>query len=145
MKFVDQAKIYVKAGDGGPGCLSFRREKFIEFGGPDGGNGGNGGDVFAEAVDGLNTLVDFRFQQHFKSKNGRHGEGRNKTGADSDAVVLKVPVGTQVLDEDGETVLADLDRLGATALLAKGGIGGRGNATFKSSTNRAPRKTTPGT
>jgi GTP-binding protein len=145
MKFVDQTKIYVKAGDGGPGCLSFRREKFIEFGGPDGGNGGNGGDVIAEAVDGLNTLVDFRFQQHFKAKNGRHGEGRNKTGAGGPGVVLKVPVGTQVLDEDNETVLADLDRVGAKALLAKGGFGGRGNITFKSSTNQAPRRTTPGT
>jgi GTPase len=145
MKFVDQTKIYVKAGNGGPGCLSFRREKFIEFGGPDGGNGGDGGDVIAEAVEGLNTLVDYRFQQHHKAKNGRHGEGRNKTGAGGDSLILKVPVGTQVMDEDGETLLFDLDRAGAQALLAKGGLGGRGNITFKSSTNRAPRQTTPGT
>jgi GTP-binding protein len=145
MKFVDQTKIYVKAGNGGPGSLSFRREKFIEFGGPDGGNGGDGGDVIAEAVEGLNTLVDFRFQQHFNAKNGRHGEGRNKTGANGDSIVLKVPVGTQIFEEDGETLIVDLDRVGAQALVAKGGIGGRGNATFKSSTNRAPRQTTPGT
>jgi GTP-binding protein len=145
MKFVDQTKIYVKAGNGGPGCLSFRREKFIEFGGPDGGSGGDGGDVIAEAVEGLNTLVDFRFQQHFKAKNGRHGEGGDRTGANGPSLTLKVPVGTQVLAEDGETLLFDLDHVGATALIAKGGFGGRGNATFKSSTNRAPRQTTPGT
>ena len=145
MRFVDQTKIYVKAGDGGPGCLSFRREKFIEFGGPDGGNGGDGGDVIVEAVEGLNTLVDYRFQQHFKAKNGRHGEGQNKTGHNGATIVLKVPVGTQVMDEDGETVLVDLDHTGAQALVAKGGLGGRGNITFKSSTNRAPRQITRGT
>jgi GTP-binding protein len=145
MKFVDQTKIYVKAGDGGPGSLSFRREKFIEFGGPDGGNGGDGGDVIAEAVEGLNTLVDFRFQQHFKAKNGRHGEGRNKSGAAGEHCVLKVPVGTQIFEEDGETLLFDLDRVGMTAVVGLGGRGGRGNATFKSSVNRAPRQTTPGT
>jgi len=145
MKFVDQTKIYVKAGNGGPGSLSFRREKFIEFGGPDGGNGGDGGDVVAEAVEGLNTLVDFRFQQHFNAKNGRHGEGRDKTGANGASIVLKVPVGTQVFAEDGETLLFDLDHVGVQAMIAKGGFGGRGNATFKSSTNRAPRRTTPGT
>jgi GTP-binding protein len=145
MKFVDQTKVYVKAGNGGPGSLSFRREKFIEFGGPDGGNGGDGGDVIAEAVEGLNTLVDFRFQQHYNAKNGRHGEGRDKTGANGSSIVLKVPVGTQIFEEDGETLLFDLDHAGAQVLLAKGGHGGRGNATFKSSTNRAPRQTTPGT
>ncbi len=144
MKFLDQAKVYIRSGDGGPGCLSFRREKFIEFGGPDGGDGGKGGDVTVEAVDNLNTLIDYRYQQHFKAQNGRHGEGQNRTGADGADVVLKVPVGTEVLDEDNETLLADLTTPGQHALIAKGGRGGRGNARFKSSTNRAPRRTDPG-
>jgi len=144
MKFLDQAKIYVKAGDGGAGAVSFRREKFIEFGGPDGGDGGHGGDVFVECVDGLNTLIDYRYQQHFKAKIGVHGMGRNRTGASGEDVVLKVPVGTQILDEDGETVIADLTRAGQRVLLCKGGNGGFGNAHFTTSTNRAPRRANPG-
>lgn len=144
MKFLDQAKIYVKAGDGGAGAVSFRREKFIEFGGPDGGDGGHGGDVFVECVEGLNTLIDYRYQQHFKAQTGIHGMGRNRTGASGEDVVLKVPVGTQVLDEDGETVIADLTRAGQRVLLCKGGNGGFGNAHFTTSTNRAPRRANPG-
>lgn len=144
MKFLDQAKIYVKSGDGGAGCVSFRREKYVEFGGPDGGDGGKGGDVWVEAVDGLNTLIDYRYRQHFKAQKGIHGMGRNRSGAAGDDVVLQVPVGTQILDEDGDTLLADLDVLGARALLAAGGTGGWGNARFKSSINQAPRRANTG-
>ena len=144
MKFLDQAKVYVRSGDGGPGSLSFRREKFIEFGGPDGGDGGKGGDVIVEAVANLNTLIDYRYQQHFKAQNGRHGEGQNRTGADGNDVLMKLPVGTEVLDEDNQTALADLTEPGQRVVLAKGGKGGRGNARFKTSTNRAPRRTDPG-
>jgi len=144
MKFLDEAKIYVKSGDGGAGCLSFRREKYIEFGGPDGGNGGRGGDVVAEAVEGLNTLIDFRYRQHFKAKRGDHGRGRDKTGAAGATLTIPVPVGTQILDADKRLVLADLTRVGQKAVLAKGGDGGFGNAHYKSSTNRAPRRAAPG-
>ena len=144
MKFLDQAKVYIRSGDGGNGGLSFRREKFIEFGGPDGGNGGRGGDVWAECVDGLNTLIDYRYQQHFKAQNGQQGMGRERTGAGGADVTLKVPVGTQIFDEDNETLIADLDTLGQRVRLAKGGNGGFGNAHFKSSTNRAPRRFNPG-
>ncbi len=144
MKFLDQAKIYVRSGDGGAGCLSFRREKFIEFGGPDGGDGGRGGDVWIECVDGLNTLIDYRYQQHFKAKKGGFGMGANRSGAKGDDVVLKVPAGTEVLDEDGETVLADLTEVGQKVRLLSGGNGGFGNAHFKTSTNQAPRRANPG-
>jgi GTP-binding protein len=144
MKFLDQAKVYIRSGDGGAGCISFRREKFIEFGGPDGGDGGRGGDVVAECVDGLNTLIDYRYQQHFKAKTGGHGMGKNRAGASTPDVVLKVPVGTQVFDEDNETLLADFTRVGERAVLAKGGNGGFGNTHFKSSTNRSPRRANPG-
>jgi GTP-binding protein len=144
MKFLDRAKIYIESGAGGAGCLSFRREKFIEMGGPNGGDGGRGGHVFAEAVENLNTLIDFRYQQHFTAKNGRPGEGSNRTGADGDDLVIKVPVGTQIFEEDEETLIADLDRPGERVLLAKGGNGGFGNAHFKSSTNRAPVRANPG-
>jgi len=144
MKFLDQAKIYIRSGDGGAGCVSFRREKFIEFGGPDGGDGGRGGDVVAECVDGLNTLIDYRYQQHFKAKTGGHGMGKNRSGAGGAGIVLKVPKGTQIFDEDNETLLADLTDIGDRAVLAKGGNGGFGNAHFKSSTNRAPRRANPG-
>jgi GTP-binding protein len=144
MKFLDQAKIYVRSGDGGAGSVSFRREKFIEFGGPDGGDGGRGGDVVAECVDGLNTLIDYRYQQHFKAKIGGHGMGKNRSGAGGADVVLKVPIGTQIFDEDNETLLTDLTEVGERVVLAKGGNGGFGNAHFKSSTNRAPRHANPG-
>ena len=144
MKFLDQAKVYVKAGDGGKGSVSFRREKFIEFGGPDGGDGGKGGDVWLECVDDLNTLIDFRYQQHFKAEKGHHGMGRNRAGKGGEDVVLKVPPGTQVLAEDNETLLADLTEPGQRHLLLKGGNGGFGNAYFKSSTNQAPRHANPG-
>lgn len=144
MKFLDLAKVTIRSGAGGNGCVSFRREKFIEFGGPDGGNGGRGGDVWVEAVEGLNTLIDFRYQQHFFAGNGRPGAGRAKTGRDGENIVLKVPVGTEVLDEDGETVIADLTELGQRVLLAKGGNGGFGNLYFKSATNQAPRRANPG-
>jgi GTPase len=144
MKFLDQAKVYIRSGNGGAGCLSFRREKFIEFGGPDGGDGGRGGDVVAECVDGLNTLIDYRYQQHFKAKTGGHGMGKNRSGAGGADVVLKVPKGTQIFDEDNETLLADLTDIGDRAILAKGGNGGFGNAHFKSSTNQAPRRANPG-
>lgn len=144
MKFLDQAKVYIRSGDGGAGSVSFRREKFLEFGGPDGGDGGRGGDVWIEAVDGLNTLIDYRYQQHFKAKTGGHGMGRNRTGADGADVVLKVPAGTQVFDEDNETLICDLDQVGQRFRLAKGGNGGFGNQHFKSSTNRAPRRANPG-
>jgi GTP-binding protein len=144
MKFLDLAKVYVRSGDGGAGAVSFRREKFIEFGGPDGGDGGKGGDVWVECAADLNTLIDYRYRQHFKAKTGRHGMGKNRTGAGGADVVLKVPPGTQVLDEDQSTVLADLTTPGERALLAKGGNGGFGNTHFKSSTNRAPRRANPG-
>ncbi len=144
MKFLDRAKVYVRSGDGGNGCVSFRREKFIEFGGPDGGDGGRGGDVWIEAVDGLNTLIDYRYQQHFKAGRGTHGMGRERTGAGGADVVLKVPAGTVVMDEDEEEVLADLARVGDRVLMLSGGNGGFGNARFKSSTNRAPRRANPG-
>ena len=144
MKFLDQAKVYVRSGDGGGGCVSFRREAYVEFGGPDGGDGGKGGDVWIEAVEGLNTLIDYRYKQHFKAKTGTHGMGRDRTGKGGDDVVLEVPVGTQILDEDKDEVLADLTEIGQRVLLAKGGDGGQGNARFKSSTNQAPRKSTPG-
>ncbi|MEX6632855.1 GTPase ObgE [Hyphococcus lacteus] len=144
MKFLDRTKIYVQSGAGGNGCLSFRREKFIEFGGPNGGDGGAGGHVWAEAVENLNTLIDYRYQQHFRAENGRPGEGSNRTGASGQDLIIKVPVGTQVFEEDEETLIADLDVPGDRVLLAKGGNGGFGNARFKSSTNRAPRKANPG-
>ncbi len=144
MKFVDEAKVYVKSGDGGRGCLSFHRAKFIEFGGPDGGDGGRGGDVIAKAVEGLNTLVDYRFRQHQKAQNGEPGMGSNRYGASRGPLVLKVPVGTQIFLDDGETLFADLTREGQEVVLAKGGDGGKGNVRFKSSSNQAPRKTTPG-
>ncbi len=144
MKFLDQAKVYLRSGNGGPGALSFRREKFIEFGGPNGGDGGRGGSVVIECVEGLNTLIDYRYQQHFKAKNGGHGMGRDRTGAAADDIVLKVPVGTQVLEEDNETLIADFTEVGQRIVLCKGGDGGRGNAAFKTATNRAPRKVEPG-
>jgi GTP-binding protein len=144
MKFLDQARIFVQSGDGGPGSLSFRREKFIEFGGPDGGNGGRGGDVVIEAADNLNTLIDYRYQQHFKAQQGRGGAGKNRTGADGETRVLRVPPGTQILDEDNETVLLDLTRVGERRVLLKGGDGGFGNAHYKSSTNQAPRRADKG-
>lgn len=144
MKFLDYAKVYIRSGGGGGGCVSFRREKYIEYGGPDGGDGGRGGDVWAEAVEGLNTLIDFRYQQHFFAKSGQPGMGRQRTGKDGDNVLLKVPVGTEILDEDEETVLADLTATGDRVQLAKGGNGGFGNLHFKSSTNQAPRRANPG-
>jgi GTP-binding protein len=144
MKFLDEAKIYIQSGAGGNGCVSFRREKFIEFGGPDGGDGGRGGDVVAQAVEGLNTLIDYRYQQHFKAKPGGHGMGKNRHGANGADVVLKVPVGTQIYDEDGETLLADLTEVGSRVVLARGGNGGFGNTHFKTATNRAPRHANPG-
>ena len=144
MKFLDQAKIYIRSGNGGAGAVSFRREKFIEFGGPDGGDGGRGGDVWAECVEGLNTLIDYRYQQHFKAGTGGHGMGRNRHGAKGKDVVLKVPAGTEILDEDEETVLADMTEVGQRVQLAKGGNGGFGNLHFTTSTNRAPRRANPG-
>ena len=141
MKFLDQAKVYVRSGDGGAGAVSFRREKFIEFGGPDGGDGGRGGDVWIEAAEGLNTLIDYRYQQHFKAKTGGHGMGRNRHGAD---VVLRVPVGTEVLEEDKETLVVDLERVGQRVRLAAGGNGGFGNSHFKGPVNQAPRHANPG-
>jgi GTP-binding protein len=144
MKFLDEAKVFIRSGDGGNGSVSFRREKFIEFGGPDGGDGGKGGDVWVEAVDNLNTLIDYRYQQHFKAKTGGHGMGKDRAGAKSADIVLKVPVGTEILEEDNETVIADLSVKGARVMLARGGNGGFGNAHFKSSTNRAPRRANPG-
>ncbi len=145
MKFLDQAKLYIKAGDGGPGCVSFRREKFIEFGGPDGGNGGRGGHVILQATHNLNTLIDYRYQQHFKAKKGTHGMGQNRTGGGGDDIILRVPVGTQIFAEDNQTLLFDLTKQDEECVVAQGGDGGLGNAHFKSSTNRAPRKSTPGT
>ncbi|MET0183408.1 MAG: GTPase ObgE [Caulobacterales bacterium] len=144
MKFLDQCKIYIRSGNGGAGAVSFRREKFIQYGGPDGGDGGRGGDIWIEAQNGLNTLIDYRFQQHFKGKTGGHGMGRNRHGADGESITLKVPVGTQVLDEDQQEILVDLSKPGQRVLLAKGGNGGFGNAYFKSSVNQAPRHANPG-
>ena len=144
MKFLDQAKVYIRSGDGGAGSVWFRREKFIEFGGPDGGDGGRGGDVWAEAVDGLNTLIDYRYQQHFRAKTGMHGMGRNMTGGKGADITLKVPAGTQIFAEDNETLICDLTVVGQRFLLAKGGNGGFGNQHFKTSTNQAPRRANPG-
>ena len=145
MHFLYQAKIYIRSGAGGPGAVSFRREKYIEYGGPDGGDGGKGGDVVFEAVAGLNTLIDFRYTQHFKAKRGGHGMGKDRTGASAPDLVVKVPIGTQIIsDEDGETVLADLVEVGQRVVLLEGGMGGRGNASYKTSTNRAPRQHQPG-
>ncbi|MEH6645737.1 GTPase ObgE [Sulfitobacter sp.] len=144
MKFLDLAKVYIRSGAGGGGCISFRREKYIEFGGPDGGDGGGGGSVWALAVDGLNTLIDFRYQQHFFAKNGQPGMGKQRTGKDGGDIVLRVPVGTEILDEDEETVLADMTELGQRVELARGGNGGWGNLHFKSATNQAPRRSNPG-
>jgi len=144
MKFLDLAKVYIRSGAGGNGCISFRREKYIEYGGPDGGDGGAGGSVWAEAVDGLNTLIDFRYQQHFFARNGQGGMGRQRTGKDGEDIVLRVPVGTEILDEDQETVIADMTELGQRVELARGGNGGWGNLHFKSATNQAPRRANPG-
>ena len=144
MKFLDLTKVYIRSGAGGGGCVSFRREKYIEYGGPDGGDGGGGGSVWAEAVDGLNTLIDFRYQQHFFAKNGQPGMGKQRTGKDGDDILLRVPVGTEILDEDQETVIADMTELGQRVQLARGGNGGWGNLHFKSATNQAPRKSNPG-
>ena len=144
MKFLDEAKVYIRSGDGGAGCVSFRREKFIEFGGPDGGDGGKGGDVVVECVGGLNTLIDYRYQQHFKGKTGMHGMGQNRSGARGGDAVMKVPAGTQIFEEDGETLLADLTEEGQKITLARGGNGGFGNTYFTTSTNRAPYRANPG-
>src|SRR3990170_4622456 len=144
MQFLDQAKVYVRAGDGGNGAVSFRREKYIEFGGPDGGDGGRGGDVIMECVANLNTLLDYRYKQHFKAKKGGHGKGQNRTGAKGADVVLKLPPGTQIIDEDGATLIADLTKPGDRIVLLRGGNGGFGNTHFKSSTNQAPRHANPG-
>ncbi|SMC48403.1 GTPase ObgE [Novosphingobium sp. B1] len=144
MHFLDQAKIFIRSGQGGPGAVSFRREKYVEYGGPDGGNGGKGGDIIFEAVTGLNTLIDFRYTQHFKAQRGGGGAGQNRTGAGGDDLIIKVPVGTQVLDDDRETVLLDMTEVGERKVLLRGGDGGRGNASYKSSTNRAPRQQGPG-
>ena len=144
MKFLDQAKIYTLSGHGGPGAISFRREAHVPLGGPDGGDGGRGGDIVAMAVNGLNTLIDYRYQQHFKAESGRPGAGRDRSGASGKDVIMRLPIGTQVLSDDQQTILADLTYEGQTIILAKGGTGGKGNAFFKSSTNRAPRKSQPG-
>ena len=144
MKFLDLCKVYIRSGGGGAGCVSFRREKFVEFGGPDGGDGGNGGSVWVEAVDGLNTLIDFRYQQHFFAKSGQPGMGQQRTGKTGEDIVLRVPTGTEVLDEDEETVIADLVRVGQRVQLARGGNGGWGNTAFKTATNRAPARANPG-
>ena len=144
MKFLDLAKVYIKSGAGGNGCVSFRREAHTEYGGPDGGNGGRGGDVIIETVDNMNTLIDFRYQQHFFAQNGRPGMGKQRSGKDGEPIVLKVPEGTEVLEEDQETVICDLVEMGQSSVLAQGGNGGFGNLHFKSSTNQAPRKANPG-
>ena len=144
MKFLDEAKVYIASGAGGNGCISFRREKFIEFGGPNGGDGGKGGNVVVEAVNGLNTLIDYRYQQHFKAQRGGNGMGKDRAGANGKDVVLKVPIGTQVYEEDGETLIADLTEVDQRVTISRGGNGGFGNAHFKSSTNRAPRHANPG-
>ena len=144
MKFLDEAKIFIKSGTGGQGCMSFRREKYVEFGGPDGGDGGRGGHIYIECVNNLNTLIDYRYQQHFKAQKGRPGMGSNKSGASGKDITLKVPVGTQIFDESRDFLLADLTTAGEKIMLLEGGQGGAGNTRFKSSTNRAPRRTTPG-
>ncbi|MEQ1494739.1 MAG: GTPase ObgE [Novosphingobium sp.] len=144
MHFLDQAKIYIRSGQGGPGAVAFRREMYVEYGGPDGGNGGKGGDIIFEAVPGLNTLIDFRYAQHFKAPRGVHGSGQNRTGAAGKDIVIKVPIGTQVLDDDRETVLLDMKEAGQRVTFLHGGMGGRGNASYKTSTNRAPRQHQPG-
>ncbi len=144
MKFLDLAKVYIRSGSGGNGCISFRREKYIEYGGPDGGDGGRGGDVVVEVVDGLNTLIDFRYQQHFFARNGQAGMGQQRSGRSGDDIVLRVPVGTELLEEDGETVLADLTEIGQRLVIARGGNGGFGNLHFKTATNQAPRHANPG-
>lgn len=144
MKFLDQAKIFIKSGDGGKGCVAFRREKYIEFGGPNGGDGGKGGSVYFEAVENLNTLIDFRYQQHFKAPKGQNGMGSEMCGAKGEDIIIKVPVGTEILAEDGETILKDMVTPGERFLIAKGGDGGRGNMRFKTSTNQAPRYAEPG-
>ncbi|SEN25957.1 GTP-binding protein [Loktanella fryxellensis] len=144
MKFLDLCKVYIRSGGGGAGCVSFRREKFIEYGGPNGGDGGNGGSVIAVAVDGLNTLIDFRYQQHFFAHSGQHGMGQGMTGKSGDDIILRLPVGTEIIDEDEETVIADLTEVGQEVVLARGGNGGWGNLHFKSATNQAPRRANPG-
>jgi len=144
MKFLDQSRVFIRSGDGGAGCISFHREKYIQLGGPDGGDGGRGGDVWIEAVNGLNTLIDFRYRQHFKAKTGVHGMGRNRNGAKGDDIIMKVPVGTQIFEEDNETLIADITFEGQRYLVAKGGNGGFGNAHFKTSVNQAPRRANPG-
>jgi GTP-binding protein len=144
MKFLDQAKVYIRSGDGGAGAVSFLREKFVEFGGPNGGNGGRGGDIVVECVDGLNTLIDYRYQQHFKAKIGTHGMGKDRAGAAGDDVVLRVPVGTQIFEDDNETLIADMTEVGQRIVLLSGGNGGFGNAHFKTSSNQAPRHANPG-
>ncbi|MDB5622676.1 MAG: obgE [Devosia sp.] len=144
MKFLDQAKVFVRSGDGGAGAVSFLREKFVEFGGPNGGNGGRGGDVIIECVDGLNTLIDYRYQQHFKAKTGTHGMGKQRTGADGEDTILRVPVGTQIFEDDNETLIADMTEVGQRVVLLSGGNGGFGNAHFKTSSNQAPRHANPG-
>ncbi len=144
MKFLDVARVHIRSGSGGNGCVSFRHEKFVEFGGPDGGDGGKGGDVWVEAVEGLNTLIDYRYQQHFFAKNGQGGSGKQRTGKSSDDVTLRVPVGTEILEEDAETLVADLTYAGERVLIAQGGNGGWGNLRFKTSTNQAPRNANPG-
>ncbi|MGN6356172.1 MAG: GTPase ObgE [Novosphingobium sp.] len=144
MHFLDQAKIYIRSGAGGPGAVSFRREKYVEYGGPDGGNGGKGGDIVFEAMPGLNTLIDFRYTQHFKARRGGGGSGQNRTGASAPDLVIKVPIGTQIIDDDQETILADLTEAGQRVVMLEGGMGGRGNASYKTSTNRAPRQHQPG-
>ena len=144
MHFLDQAKIYLRSGAGGPGAVGFRREKYIEYGGPDGGNGGKGGDVVFVAVAGLNTLIDFRYAQHFRARRGGHGMGQNRTGASAEDLVIEVPVGTQVFDEERKVLLADFTEVGQRVVLLEGGMGGRGNASYKTSTNRAPRQHQPG-
>src|SRR5436853_1798923 len=144
MKFLDEAKVYIRSGDGGNGCVSFRREKFIEFGGPNGGDGGRGGDVIVTAVNGLNTLIDYRYQQHFTAQNGGGGMGKDRHGANGKNIIMRVPAGTQIYEEDGETLVADFTDVGQTVTIARGGNGGFGNARFKSSTNQAPRRANPG-
>src|SRR3990170_3116527 len=144
MHFLDQAKIYIRSGAGGPGAVSFRREKYIEYGGPDGGNGGKGGDIGFVAVPGLNNLIDFRYTQHFRARRGGHGMGKNRTGKSAEDLVIEVPVGTQIFDEEREELLADFTEVGQRVVLLEGGMGGRGNASYKTSTNRAPRQHQPG-
>ena len=144
MKFLDEVKIYISSGNGGPGCLSFRREANVPKGGPDGGNGGKGGDVIIETISGLNTLIDFRYRQHFKAKSGQHGMGRNRNGSNAEDIVLQVPIGTEILDETKSNLIVDLNKIGDKFVLAKGGIGGKGNSYYKSSVNQSPRKTQPG-